>query len=79
MLTRLSDGRRKVTQISEVLPLGDDGHYRLVEMFRYVAARGEMDDQLTCTDARSSFADEPKVRNLEGQWELTKRIFQTRR
>jgi len=79
MLTRLSDGRRKITQIAEVLPLGDDGHYRLVDMFRYVPARGDSDDQLACTEAKSSFADEPKVRNLKDQWELTRQIFQTGR
>jgi pilus assembly protein CpaF len=79
MLTRLSDGRRKVTQIAEVLPLGDDGHYRLQDMFLYTPARGDTDEQLAYTQAKSSFADEPKVRNLEGQWDLTTQIFHVRR
>jgi len=32
--TRFSDGRRGLTEISEVLPLDDQGHYRLLDMFR---------------------------------------------
>jgi len=77
MLTRFSDGCRKVTQIAEVLPLGDDGHYRLLDMFRYAPARGEAGDELTHTEAGSSFADEPKIRNLDAQRNLTRKIFQT--
>ncbi|HUU58263.1 MAG TPA: CpaF family protein [Phycisphaerae bacterium] len=78
-MTRFNDGRRALTQISEVLPLGDDGKYRLREMFRYELAEGPAGRDgrggLVWRGEVSSFADEPKLRILRGSWDLTKRIF----
>ena len=81
LVTRFNDGRRGLTQISEVLPLGDDGRYRLQDMFTYQlepgaegkAGRGK----LVWSAATSSFVDEPKVRILRDQWDLSKEIFNT--
>ena len=76
---RFSDGRRALTQIAEVLPLGDDGKYRIQEMFRYElgadedgrAGRGA----LAWCGKVSSFADSPQLRLLRDRWGMTKRIF----
>ncbi len=55
-MTRQVGGERRVTQISEVLPLGDDGHYRLQNVFDMKPDdQGQM--QLTWTGVRSAFAD----------------------
>jgi pilus assembly protein CpaF len=80
-MTRFTDGRRGLTQISEVLPLDDSGHYRLQDIFTYQlgqdaegrAGRGS----LVWTGKKSLFADEPKVRILRDQWALAGKIFGT--
>ena len=76
-MMRFSDGRRCVTEIAEVLPLGSDGRYRVQQMFVY-----ELDEQsdssvgrLVWTGARSTFAADARVRVLRRQAELTKEIF----
>lgn len=77
LVSRFNDGSRRLTQVSEILPLGDDGKYRLQDMFVYrldpqnKAGRGT----LAWTGARSAFVDEPKVRVLLDQCDLTKKIF----
>ena len=40
-VTRFTDGRRALTQISEVLPLGDDARYKLQDMFLYELSEGQ--------------------------------------
>ncbi len=81
LVTRFNDGRRGLTQIAEVLPLADDGKYRLQETFRYQLAEGAEGKAgrgaLVWTGKKSSFRDEPKVRLLRDQWDLTKDIFDT--
>jgi len=78
-VTRFNDGRRGLTQISEVLPLGDDGHYRIQEMFVFKLKEGPGTragaGELAWTGKRSTFADEPKVRILRDSWNLTKEVF----
>ena len=78
-VTRFNDGRRGLTQISEVLPLSDDGHYRLQDQFIYKLAEGSEGKAglggLAWTGKRSSFADEPKIRVLRDRWNLTKKMF----
>ena len=78
-VTRFTDGRRGLTEISEVLPLDDNGRYRLDEMFRYELGEGEQADAgvgvLAWTGVKSVFAEEPKVRVLRPQQELTREIF----
>lgn len=80
-MTRFNDGRRGLTQICEVLPLSDDGHYREQEMFRYQLADGQAGKvgrgALVWTGAKSSFRDEPKVRILREMWDLTKNVYNT--
>ena len=79
LVTRFNDGRRGLTQISEVLPLGDDGKYRLQDMFRYELGEGAEGRRgigaLAWQNVKSSFRDEPKVRVLRDMWDLTKMIF----
>jgi len=78
-VTRFNDGRRGLTQISEVLPLGDDGKYQLQDIFRYRLAEGAEGRRgrgsLVWTGHKSIFADEPKIRILRDSWNLTKEIF----
>ena len=80
LATRFNDGRRGLTQICEVLPLGDDGKYRLREIFRYELVDGEGGKPgqgvLGRTGEKSSFRDEPKLRLLHEQWDLTRDIFE---
>jgi len=79
-VTRFTDGRRGLTEVAEVLPLADDGHYQLQDMFTYRigddeagrAGRGRLEP----TGAASIFRAEPKIQILRGQWDLTKSIFQ---
>jgi len=77
--TRFNDGRRGLTQVSEVLPLGDDGRYRLQEMFIYELGPGAEGKrgkgQLVWTGRTSEFHAEPKVRVLRDSWKLTRKIF----
>lgn len=69
-MSRHIGGRRMVTQIAEVHPLGDDGRYVTKDIFRMqydrhvdaddpaVAGSGEKTLQLKWTGERSSFADQ---------------------
>ena len=74
-VSRFNDGRRGLTQISEVLPLSEAGHYQAQDVFRleYDDAGGS---ELRPTGNRSMFTAEPKVRALKNFWRLTKDIFQ---
>ncbi|MFW6132653.1 MAG: CpaF family protein [Planctomycetota bacterium] len=78
-VTRFTDGRRGLTQASEVLPLDDQGHYAVEDLFRYELGTDEQgrrgQGELAWTQVPSSFADDPKMRVLRDQWELTRRIF----
>ncbi len=78
-MTRFSDGRRGITQISEILPLGDDGHYRLQDVFTYVLKddqdEGERREVLEWTGNKSRFTQEPRVQILRDEFDLTKPIF----
>ena len=78
--TRFTDGRRGLTEIAEVLPLSDDGHYRLQDMFTYQLSDNEAGrggkGRLVWSGKKSIFRNEPKMRFLRNQWDLTKAIFQ---
>ena len=76
-LTRFADGRRSVTEIAEVMPLGDDGRYRTQEMFTYEIDEGAESSagRLVWTGARSQFGGETSMRVLRQQAELTAEIF----
>ena len=75
-MTRFPDGRRGLTEIAEVLPLGDDGHYRLQDMFTYqLREDGSAMGDLVWSGKKSNFRDEPKLRVLRDRWRLTKKLF----
>ncbi len=80
-VTRFNDGRRGLTQVSEVLPLGDDGKYRMQDVYLYTLDEGEAghrgQGKLTWTGKKSLSAREPKVRILRDNWNLTKPVFET--
>jgi len=68
-VSRLSDGSRKVVQISEVLALGDDDRYRLRDLFIF-KPKGIDDDgailgDLEATGLLPSFTDEVKLAGLK--------------
>jgi len=74
-MTRFTDGRRGLTQVSEVLPLTDSGHYRLQDIFGYrLDDRGE--GALLWTGKKSTFVGEPKVEILRSRWDLTRKLFE---
>ena len=79
LVTRFNDGRRGLTEITEVLPLGEDRRYRVSPIFRYELSEGPEGmagiGQLTWTGEKSAFGLEPKMRALSGQFELTREIF----
>jgi pilus assembly protein CpaF len=78
-VTRFTDGRRGLTQISEVLPLGDDGKYRVHDVYVYgLADDGQGtpgEGSLRWTGEKSLFAREPKIRILRDKWDLTRKVF----
>lgn len=78
-VTRFTDGRRGLTEVAEVLPLSDDGHYRLQDMFVYRIGNDEAGragrGRLLATGAKSIFREEPKIQVLRDQWDLTESIF----
>jgi pilus assembly protein CpaF len=78
LVTRFNDGRRCLSEIAEVLPLDDEGRYRVHPMFAYeligdAGKRGV--GTLKWTGKKSTYCDEPKIRVLRDSWDLTKRIF----
>ena len=80
-MTRFTDGRRDVTGIAEVLELDSEGRYSVEDIFTY-----ELDEEsdsavgkLVWTGRKSRFRDEPSVRVLRRQAELTGEIFSAKR
>lgn len=64
---RLSDGTRKITAISEVLPL-EGGEYRVQDIYRYqiegVTAEGAVSGSFTGTGYRPTFEADAKLRGF---------------
>ncbi len=76
-MTRFSDGKRLITQTSEILPLGNDGKYRLQDIFTFGRDKqGRLTQELTWTGQKSAFSSEPRVRELSDTWKLTREVFQ---
>ena len=80
-MTRFTDGRRDVTGIAEVLELDSEGRYSVQDIFTY-----ELDEEsdsavgkLVWTGRKSRFRDEPSLRVLRRQAELTGEIFSAKR
>lgn len=70
-LARLPDGKRRVTQVSEVLSLGEDGHYALRDLFKLQGqdqrpGESEGPMQLIHTGERSAMHEMP--RDVLGPW-----------
>jgi len=76
-MTRFDDGRRSVTGVAEVLPLGADGQYQMQDMFVYELDEGVESSRgsLVWTGKTSLFVGEPRLRVLARQADLTKDIF----
>jgi pilus assembly protein CpaF len=73
LMSRLNDGRRIITEISEILPLEAAGHYCIQPMFEY---RGQnQGGMLVWSQAVSAFAAEPKVQLLREQWNSAEKFF----
>jgi pilus assembly protein CpaF len=71
-MSRHIGGRRLVTQIAEIDPLGDDGRYRLRDLFVLRSRPGDKALQLTWTGERSALAghlrpeEQAEITNLTG-------------
>ena len=73
-MVRLNDGRRMVTQISEVGGLDEQGRYRLADIFASDFADAAV--QLRWTGAVSRFAREPRVRQQHEAMGAAAPVFQ---
>ena len=73
-VTRFSDGRRGLTEIAEVLPLDNDGHYQVQMMFQYNLDNSGV-GTLQSTGKKSSFSHEPKIKMLHESWGKAKSCF----
>ena len=66
---RLSDGTRKVTEITEVADIGDDFHIKLETIFKFtqtgVGAEGQVLGGFAPTGRLPSFFDEMKMRGID--------------
>ncbi len=77
-MSRYAGGRRLVTTICEVDPLGDDGQYRMREIFklkRVTGDDGERDVQLAATGERSALAGDLKPEEEAMVTDQTRPIF----
>ncbi len=76
-MTRFTDGRRMITQTAEVLPLSDNGKYRLQDIFAFGRdEQGRPVEELSWTGHKSVFSPEPRIRALSDMWKHTREIFQ---
>jgi pilus assembly protein CpaF len=73
-MVRLHDGRRLITQLSEVAGLDEQGRYRLVDIF--VSDVADAAAQLRWTGAVSRFAREPRIRQQSSTMGPAAPIFQ---
>jgi pilus assembly protein CpaF len=78
-MTRFPDGSRGLTQISEVLPLGDDGKYRLEDIYVYELDESGQSGALEWTQSASTFGREPKVRVQSEKMDRTRQVFSAER
>jgi pilus assembly protein CpaF len=73
-VSRFNDGKRGLTQISEVLPLGENGRYAVQDIFA-LSFDADGNRSLEFTGTPSRFADEPKIKAQSGLRVLSKDIF----
>lgn len=78
-VTRFNDGRRAITQVSEVLPLDDSGRYQVQDVFRYRLADGQAGrsgrGSLAWTGTCSLFSDEPRVQTQRARMGAAAEVF----
>jgi pilus assembly protein CpaF len=78
-LARFADGSRRVQKISEVLGIGDDGHYRIQDLYPFksegVDEQGRIKGSLQPTGARPTFWEEAFTMGLQAKVRLTKKLF----
>ncbi|MBS3821205.1 MAG: CpaF family protein [Planctomycetes bacterium] len=75
LTTRFKDGRRRVSEVAEVLPLSPEGHYRVQTVFSFEFDETTGEGAITWSGHTSVFAGEPKVRLLEPQWGEARQFF----
>lgn len=75
LMTRLKDGRRCITEVSEVLPLEEDGHYRVQKMFSFDVKDESDAGRLSWAGHKSTFLDEPKIRINRPEWRDAEKFF----
>ena len=76
LMNRLEGGQRVITEIAEVLPLDENGHYRVSPMFKFeLKSNDSLEGELQWSKNRSLFADEPKMRMLKNSWGLAEKFF----
>ena len=81
-MSRHIGGRRLVTQITEIEPLGDDGRYRMRDLFTTQPAKteeGKKTMQLTWTGQRSAFAGQLRPSERQLAERKCRRIFEIER
>ncbi|MBT7171234.1 MAG: CpaF family protein, partial [Phycisphaerales bacterium] len=78
LMNRLPDGNRVITEVAEVLPLDEHGHYRIQPMFRYELSDGDDGKRvgrLVWSGLKSTFRDESRVQIHRDSWGLAEHIF----
>lgn len=78
-IARFGDGSRRVTHVSEVIPLSESGDYQCVDLFRFESqgrdANGKIKGELKWTGAIPTFRDEVEAMGLADQIELTQELW----
>jgi pilus assembly protein CpaF len=78
-ISRFADGSRRVTHVSEILGLGDDGGYRSSDLFRFDPKgrddEGKIQGSLAWTGERPTFRKEPFVKGLDDRIQLTRDLW----
>lgn len=81
-VSRLQDGSRKVTQITEVQGLDTTGAYTVTDLFHFVADGQDgtegHNERLIWTGEPVSFPEQVRMKGLLGKVLLTQRVFQPR-
>ncbi|NNL84708.1 MAG: CpaF family protein [Myxococcales bacterium] len=78
-IARFADGSRRITHVSEVLPLTDSGEYRIVDIFRFEShgadPDGKIRGELVWTGEHPTFFNQPTAMGLLEQVQLTREIW----
>lgn len=78
-IARYHDGTRRLTHISEVLDLKDDGNYQLNDLYIFRPSRGtkgqRVEGTFEWTGVKPTFCEAPYVNGLEDRINLTKSLW----